>query len=104
MRQDMVLATKVDSMAVMKKILRRIGFRPVSKYARHHTTWEVGGTKVSISEFLFGTYLEISGEAEHMLHLMEKFGLTLKDSITAPYEELHRDYRLQKVAAKTQLS
>ncbi len=104
MRQDLVLATKVGSIEAMKKILRRIGFTPISNFVRHRTTWEIGATQISLCEFLFGTYLEITGETEHLLHLAERFGLALKDGITASYEDLHRDYRLQKVVLKKQLS
>ena len=101
--QDLVLDTKVGSMAEMKKILLRIGFRPISNYVRHQTSWELGALKVSLCEFLFGTYLEIVGETQHMLHLAEKLGLTVKDSITASYEDLYRDYRLQKVVPRNQI-
>lgn len=96
-RQDLVLSTKVGSMAEMKKILLRIGFQQVSNYVRYRTTWEFGGSKVSLCEFLFGTFLEITGETQHMLRLAEKMGLQIKNSITASYEDLYRDYRLQKV-------
>jgi adenylate cyclase class IV len=97
-RQDLVLATKVGSMMEMKKILLRIGFRPVGTYARHRTTWDVGNAKVSLCEFLFGTYLEISGETEHLFKLVEKFGFALRDGITASYDELYRAHRIHKIA------
>ena len=96
-RQDLVLATKVGSMAEMKKILRRIGFRPVTNYVRHRTTWEIGSAKVSLCEFLFGTYLEIVGETQQLLRLAERFGFAMKDSITASYDDLYRAHRLKKV-------
>jgi hypothetical protein len=58
----------------------------------------VGNAKVSLCEFLFGTYLEISGETEHLFKLVEKFGFALRDGITASYDELYRAHRIHKIA------
>jgi adenylate cyclase class IV len=97
-RQDLVLATKVGSMMEMKKILLRIGFRPVGTYVRHRTTWEVSGARISLCEFLFGTYLEVAGETKQLFRVIEKFGFALRDGITASYDELYRAHRMHKIA------
>ena len=97
--QDLVLETKVGSLANMKKILRRIGFRPVSNYARYRTTWQVGGAKVSLCEFSFGTFLECNGEISQITKLAQKLGFALNEAVSASYEELHRRFSLAKLTS-----
>lgn len=90
-KQDLVLATRVGSIAQMKKILERIGFKPVSTYVGHRTAWRVGGSQVAIHEFTFGRFLEITGEVHHITKLAQKFGFEIQSNIMATYDDLYRD-------------
>lgn len=38
------------------------GYKPALVYEKYRTTWEVAGTKVTLDELPFGTYLEIEGD------------------------------------------
>jgi adenylate cyclase class IV len=89
-RQGLVLATAVTSLAQMKKILMHAGFRPISRYSCYRTTWEIGSSKVSINEFTFGIFAEISGELQSINRLAQKFRFKPTECITASYDDLYR--------------
>lgn len=89
-RQDLVLGTTVASLAQMKKILSRIGFQPVSRYACYRTTWEVGSCKVSLCQFAFGIFIEVSGERAMITRLSSRLGFAAEQGLTESYDELYR--------------
>jgi adenylate cyclase class IV len=89
-RQDLVLGTNVASMAQMKKILLRIGLRPVSSYQGYRTNWNVGCSRVSLCEFPFGTYVEVTGETHYILKQAQKLGFRIEQNIMDSYDDLYR--------------
>lgn len=96
-RQGLVLGTAVASLEQMKKILARIGFQPISRYACYQVSWEIGLSTVSIREFDFGVYFELVGDIQQITRLAQRFGFAVRDSITASYDELYWQSRAPKV-------
>jgi adenylate cyclase class IV len=101
-RQDLVLGTTVSSLAQMKKILTRIGFQPVSRYACYRTTWEAGGCKISLCQFTFGIFIEVSGERSVMTRMSGRLGFAVESGLTQSYDELYRQTCLSRQVSSRQ--
>ena len=89
-RQGLVLGATVSSMEQMKKILQRIGFRPVSRYACYQTCWGVGLVRATLKEFSFGQFLEINGDAKAIIRTARELGFDIKNCINDSYESIYQ--------------
>lgn len=45
------------------------GYKPAIIYEKRRTTWQLAGTEITVDELPFGTFLEIEGDEEAILHV-----------------------------------
>jgi predicted adenylyl cyclase CyaB len=87
----------IDSFERGKKLLERLGFRPVWRYEKRRQIWETGKAGVCVDEMPFiGNFIEIEAGRDAIVDLAAKLGLGMEDAITATYRDLFAEYCRKK--------
>jgi len=79
-----------------KKILKEMGFEPVSSYEKYRTTLTRNETKADIDEYPFANYLEIEGSEEEIKKVANELGLDMKDNLTESCDNLFAEWRKER--------
>lgn len=87
------LETEVADFEAMLAVLRGLGYVTAFAYEKYREVWRLDQVIICLDTLPFGDYVELEGEREHILALVEKLDMDLDDSTPATYHELNRDFR-----------
>jgi predicted adenylyl cyclase CyaB len=76
---------QVRGLRQARRILQRLGLRPVFRYAKIRTDFRLGKVSVSLDETALGCFLELEGERPAIARLAEKLEIPSRDWITQSY-------------------
>lgn len=79
-----------------ERILKEMGFKPVSSYEKYRTTLRREEVKADIDEYPFATYLEIEGSEEEIKKVAKELGLDMKDNLTESCDNLFAEWRKER--------
>ena len=89
---------RVDDAGRMTAILEGLGYHPVQRYEKWRDLFDLNGVTLCLDELPFGTFLEIEGEKNGILHASRALGLNWESRITENYlslfERIRRDLAL----------
>jgi adenylate cyclase class 2 len=89
---------RVDDAGRMTAILEGLGYHPVQRYEKWRDLFDLNGVTLCLDELPFGTFLEIEGEKNGILHASRALGLDWESRITENYlslfERIRRDLAL----------
>jgi adenylate cyclase class 2 len=85
--------TKVESFDGTYAILEGLGYNGAFRYDKMREEWTLDSVEICIDELSFDTVIELEGERDDIFSLADKLSLSLENSSTATYHELHRAYR-----------
>lgn len=83
--------TAVQDPEATLAILAEIGYRPVVRYQKFRTVYELGTVKVTLDETPAGTFLELEGEAARVHEVAEQLGFSRADYDARDYLQIWRD-------------
>ena len=84
--------TEVADADIIARILAHLGFSPTLVYEKYRTTWQHGGTEITIDDLPFGRFMEIEGEAEAIESVERELGVEGLQSEEATYPALTRQH------------
>lgn len=90
-RQELELT--LDNPINMLVILKKIGFKIIFRYQKYRTIYNSNGLKICFDETPIGLFLELEGEKNQIIELVNKIGLNKKVFIPFSYYYLFRMYK-----------
>jgi adenylate cyclase class 2 len=72
----------------MERILSGIGFRPVYRYQKYRTGFELAGVDIALDETAIGTYVELEGDPDAIDRVARALGKEPRDYLKETYREL----------------
>jgi adenylate cyclase, class 2 len=72
-------------------LLAGLGFKPVYRYQKFRTHYEIGGLAASLDETPVGCFVELEGAPEAIDRTAEKMGATPAEYVLSNYRELHEE-------------
>ncbi len=86
------IETVVSDFSSAKEILTNLGYEIFWIYEKQKTTFELGGTVVSLDRLPFATFIEIEGSAGSIRNAIARLGLDPKKGRTESYLKLYRQF------------
>jgi len=85
----------VDDFDAARLFLEALGYQVVMTYEKYRTTYEMGGTHITLDEMPYGNFMEIEGpDSDHILAVNAQLGLDwerrVPDSYTVIFDHLRQ--------------
>ena len=81
--------TAVAQPDAVERLLSGLGFRPVYRYQKFRTHYEIGGLSASLDETPVGCYVELEGSPDAIDRTAAAMGVPPDEYILSNYRELH---------------
>ncbi len=85
-------ATGVEAGEMTAAILLKLGMRPLFRYQKYRTVYDLAGLIVTIDETPIGTYFELEGPKPLIDDAATRLGYKASDYIVKSYFALHQEY------------
>jgi len=80
--------SEIKSIKDFKKILKKLGLRPVFEYRKKRMLARFDRVKITLDESEAGCFLELEGKRSDIVRLAEKLGYSRRDFIKADYVQM----------------
>ena len=87
---------EVDDFRTMEKILNSLGFYKDQIYEKYRESFVLGSTQLCLDEMPFGDFLEIEGEKEDILKMVEALNLDWEKRILNNYLDIFEILRREE--------
>ena len=84
--------TEVADADTIARILTLLGFMPILVYEKYRTTWQYGGTAITLDELPFGWFMEIEGAEVEIERVELELSVEGLQSEEATYPALTRQH------------
>lgn len=83
----------IEDPAALAEIFARLGYKPVFRYEKYRTEWDVGAGHVFLDETPIGTYVELEGPPEWIESMREQLDVRPEQCTTESYGMLFLDWK-----------
>ena len=80
--------TEIRNYKAIKKILKKLGLKPVFEYRKHRTVYQKKGIKICLDETRIGHFIELEGPQSDIVQTARELGFSRRDFIKADYPQL----------------
>jgi len=87
--------TVVEDPAAVEALLEGLGFRPIYRYQKYRTLFEVGDLHVCLDETPLGCYVELEGPPDQIDRAAEVMGMPRERYVLETYRELQEKHAME---------
>jgi len=87
--------TIVEDPAAVEAMLEGLGFRPIYRYQKYRTLFEVGDLHVCLDETPLGCYVELEGPPDQIDRAAEVMGRPRESYVLETYRELQEKHAME---------
>ncbi len=77
----------------IEKIINKMGFNLASSYERYQSLWVFNDSKITLDEYPFANVLEIEGDYNKIIKIVNRLELNIEKSLTDPIDTLFNKWR-----------
>ena len=88
--------TVVEDPAAVEALLEGLGFRPIYRYQKYRTLFEVGDLHVCLDETPLGCYVELEGPPDQIDRAAEVMGISRDEYVLETYRELQERHAMER--------
>ena len=87
--------TVVEDPAAVEAMLEGLGFRPIYRYQKYRTLFEIGALHVCLDETPLGCYVELEGPPDQIDRAAEVMGMPRERYVLETYRELQEKHAME---------